>query len=468
MRSVSVLSGHHWPRVVLFLGSFALILVVGGAFSAPRAVAAGPHVDVFTLAAEISPASLRQLNYAVDTAQSDGAQALIILLDTPGGDLDSMKAMTQKELAATVPIVVYVSPPGGRAASAGTFVTLAAPVAAMAPTTRIGAASPVDINGGDIPSTLKAKITNDLVAEMQGLCQRYNRKCDLAVKAITDAAAYDDQTAIAAGMVDLGAANLDDLLARIDGREVTLGNGQTVTLHTADAAQQTIQPRWIDNFIGFLLDPNIAFILLVLAGIGIYIEISHPGLILPGVVGVIALVLFLFTAGTLSTNWAGLLLVAVAFVLLILDVRLPSHGVLTIGALVALVVGSLLFFNDTGNIGAPSLNPFVLVVMVALVGLLALLVVSRVIRSRRLPVTTGKEGMIGQIATVTEPLAPVGRVKIWGEVWAAQQNAPSLYPVEVGQPVRIIGVSGLRLIVEPVVVPQAQVQESLPPGTGAA
>src|SRR5262249_3184953 len=152
-----------------------------------------------------------------DTAQNDGAQALIIQLDTPGGDLDSMKAMTQKELAATVPIVVYVSPAGGRAASAGTFVTLAAPIAAMAPTTRIGAASPVDINGGDMPSTLKAKITNDLGASMEGLCQRYNRPCDLAVKAITDAAAYDDQTAISSGMVDLGAANMNDLLAKIDG-----------------------------------------------------------------------------------------------------------------------------------------------------------------------------------------------------------------------------------------------------------
>jgi membrane-bound serine protease (ClpP class) len=468
MRSMSVPSGQRWPRVVLFLCSCALILLAGSAFSAQRAAAAGRHVDVFTLAADISPASLRQVNYAVDTAQSDGAQALIIRLDTPGGDLDSMKAMTQKELAATVPIVVYVSPAGGRAASAGTFVALAAPVAAMAPTTRIGAASPVDINGGDIPSTLKAKITNDLVAQMNGLCQRYDRKCDLAVKTITDAAAYDDQTAIAAGMVDLGAANLGDLLAKIDGREVTLGNGQTVTLHTADAAQQTIEPRFVDSFIGFLLDPNIAFILLVLAGIGIYIEISHPGLIVPGVVGAIALVLFLFTAGTLSTNWAGLLLVAVAFVLLILDVRLPSHGVLTVGALVALVVGSLLFFNDTGNLGAPDLNPAVLGVMVTVVAVLALLVLVGVIRLQRLPVTTGKEGLIGQIATVTATLAPVGRVRIWGEDWAARQDAPSLYPIEVGRQVRIIGVSGLTLIVEPVVAAEPQELESLPPGGSVA
>ncbi|HEY7126028.1 MAG TPA: nodulation protein NfeD [Ktedonobacterales bacterium] len=468
MRSVSVLSGHFWPRLVLFLCSCALILLAGGAVSAQRAAAAGSHVDVFTLADDISPSSLRELNYAVDTAQSDGAEALIIQLDTPGGDLDSMKAMTQKELAATVPIVVYVSPAGGRAASAGTFVTLAAPIAAMAPTTRIGAASPVDINGGDIPSTLKAKITNDLVAQMQGLCQRYDRKCDLAVKAITDAAAYDDQTAIAAGMVDLGAANMDDLLSKIDGREVTLGNGQLVTLHTADATQQTIQPRFIDSFIGLLLDPNIAFILLVLAGIGIYIEISHPGLILPGVVGAISLVLFLFTAGTLSTNWAGLLLVVVAFVLLILDVRLPSHGALTIGALIALVVGSLLFFNDTGNIGAPSLNPFVLGIMVSVVAALALLVLVGVIRSQRLPVTTGKEGLIGQVATVTETLAPAGRVKVWGEDWAARQDAPALYPVEVGRQVRILGVSGLTLIVEPIVAVQPHEIEALPPGEGVA
>jgi membrane-bound serine protease (ClpP class) len=302
---------------------------------------------------------------------------------------------------------------------------------------------------------------------MQGLCLRYNRKCDLAVQTITDAAAYDDQTAIAAGMVDLGAANMDDLLAKIDGRQVTLGNGQMVTLHTADAAQQTIEPSFVDSFLGFLLDPNIAFILLVLAGIGIYIEISHPGMILPGVVGAISLVLFLFTAGTLSTNWTGLLLVAVAFVLLILDVRLPSHGVLTVGALIALVVGSLLLFNTTSNIGAPSLNPFVLGSMVAIVATLASLVVAGVVRSQRLPVTTGKEGLIGQVATVTRTLEPAGRVKVWGEDWAARQDAPALYPIEIGSKVRILGVSGLTLIVEPVVAAQPQELDALPPGSVA-
>ncbi len=458
MRQASVVPGRCWPRLLVVLCcAFLLALAAVGA-TPRRAAAAGAHVDVMTLADDISPSSLRFLNHAVDTAESDGAAALIIQLDTPGGDLDSMKAMTQKELAATVPIVVYVSPQGARAASAGLFVTLAANIAAMAPNTRIGASSPVDINGGDIPATLNKKITNDLVAQVDDLC---NRRQDpqgcrpLAEKAITDASSYPVETAVQQGLVDLEANSLADLLNNsapngIDGWQVTLGSGRTVTLHTAGAAQQTIQESFTDNVLGFLLDPNIAFILLILAGIGIYLEISHPGAIVPGVVGAIALVLFLLTAGSLSVNFAGLLLVAIGFVLLILDVRLPSHGVLTVGALIALVLGSLLFFNDTGNIGAPTLSPIVLGVMMVVVAAIAGVVLLGVIRSRRLPVTTGTEGLIGKVATVTVPLAPTGRVNLAGENWAARNLVEPDVPVEVGQKVRVVEVRGLTLYVAPV------------------
>ncbi len=458
MRQASAILGQRWPRLLVVMCCALLVLLAEAAFASPRAFAAGEHVDVMTLAADISPASLRFLNSAIDTAQSDGAQALVIQLDTPGGDLDSMKAMVQKELAATVPIVVYVSPPGGRAASAGLFVTLAANVAAMAPQTRIGASSPVDINGSDIPSTLNTKITNDLVAQVDDLCNRRLNPAGcrpLAEQAIKTAQSYPVETAVQQGLVDLQANTLADLLNQsapngLDGWQVTLGSGQTVTLHTAGVPQQTIQQGLGDSLFGFLLDPNIAFILLILAGIGIYLEISHPGAIVPGVVGAIALVLFLLTAGSLSTNWAGLLLVAIGFVLLILDVRLPSHGVLTVGALLALVLGSVLFFNNSGNVGAPSLNPFVLVVMLALVAAIAGAVVLGVIRSRRLPVTTGKEALIGRVATVVEPLEPAGRVKLLGEDWAARNVLAPGAPIAAGQKVRVVEIKGLTLSVAPI------------------
>jgi membrane-bound serine protease (ClpP class) len=461
MHQASVVPGHSRLRLLVVLCCAALLALSGFIVNAPRASAAGAHVDVMTLAADISPSSLRFLNSAVDTAQGDGAQALIIQLDTPGGDLDSMKSMVQKELAATVPIVVYVSPQGGRAASAGLFVTLGANIAAMAPNTRIGASSPENSDGSTPPEPLDTKLKNDLKAQVDDLCQRHlNPKgcIPLAEQAISIAASYPVEAAVQGGLVDLEANTLADLLNNptprgLDGWQVKLGSGKTVTLHTAGVPQQTIQEGFADSALGFLLDPNIAFILLILAGIGIYLEISHPGAIVPGVVGSIALVLFLLTAGSLSVNFAGLLLVGIGFVLLILDVRLPSHGVLTVGALIALVLGSLLFFNDTGNVGAPTLSPWVLGAMIAVVAAIAGMVLLGVIRSRRLPVTTGVEGMIGKVATVTIPLAPAGRVNLAGEDWSARNLVDPDVPLAVGQKVRVVEVKGLTLYVAPVETP---------------
>ncbi len=461
MHQASPVSRFFWPRLCIVLGCAVLLALAGVVAQTQRAAAAGAHVDVMTLADDISPSSLRFLNHAVDTAQSDGAQALIIQLDTPGGDLDSMKAMVQKELAATVPIVVYVSPQGGRAASAGLFVTLGANIAAMAPNTRIGASSPENSDGSTPPEPLDTKLKNDLKAQVDDLCQHHlNPKgcVPLAEQAITNAASYPVEVAVQQGLVDLEANSLSDLLNGampngLDGWQVTLSSGKPVTLHTAGVAQQTIQESFADNVFGFLLDPNVAFILLILAGIGIYLEISHPGAIVPGTVGAIALVLFLLTAGSLSVNFAGLLLVAIGFVLLILDVRLPSHGVLTVGALIALVLGSLLFFNDTGNIGAPTLSPLVLAVMMVVVAAIAGVVLLGVIRARRLPVTTGAEGLIGKVATVTVPLAPSGRVNLLGENWSAKNLVEPDVPIEVGQKVRVVEIKGLTLYVAPVETP---------------
>src|SRR6266699_6412018 len=228
--------------LILIVPIFLTLIVV------PRTASADArHVDVMVLNSDIGPASLRYLQRSVAAAEQDGAQALVIEIDTPGGDLDSLKSMTQAELSSTVPIISYVSPTGGRAASAGAFVALAADIAVMAPTTRIGASSPVTGTGGDIGSTLKSKIENDLVASMTGIQNRYGRNVGLAVKMVTIAASYDDTTAVSQHIVDLGATNLNDLLTKVNGRSVKLNAGNNVTLQTTGVAVQTKEPSAVDT-----------------------------------------------------------------------------------------------------------------------------------------------------------------------------------------------------------------------------
>src|SRR5438034_3743174 len=439
--------GHALQFYLLLLGSLIVVLLFFS-LSARTANAASPHIDVMTLHTEIDPASLSFLKKAIITAEGDGAQALVIEINTPGGDLTSMKSMTEEELNSTVPIVTYVSPTGGFAASAGAFVTLAAPIAAMAPTTRIGASSPIASTGADIGSTLKAKLENDLVAAITGIQNRYGRNVPLATAMVTQAASYDDQTAYTNKLVDLRAASLGDLLNQVDGRTAQLANGP-VTLHTAGLSVQTLQPGAFDYFYSFLLDPNVIFLLFIVAMIGIYLEISHPGAIMPGVIGGIALVLFLFAVGSLSPNWAGLALMVLAFVLLVLDLRLPAHGVLTIGAIISLIFGSLLFFNSGGPYDGAKVNPIVVYIMAGMIGLISFALIAIVVRAQRRPITTGIEGMIGAKAVALTPLVPMGRVSYGGEIWSAIVDDPTASADE-GSEVQVVAIEGLLLHVQPV------------------
>jgi len=437
----------------LLLAGIILTVVVSLSLTltARTAVAASssPHVDVMTLNTDIGPASLHSLTSAIATAESDGAQALVIQVDSPGGDIASMKSMVEAELNSTVPIISYVSPTGAYAASAAAFVTLAAPIAAMAPTTRIGASSPISSTGSNLDSTLQAKLEQDLTAQMRGIQTRYNRSgVDFAVKMVTNAASYDDTEAVNDGIVDLEATSLNNLLNQVDGRQVKLNSGP-VTLHTNGVSVQTIEPSLFDSLYGFLLDPNVIFLLFIIAMIGIYLEISHPGAILPGTAGGIALLLFLFAVGSLAPNWAGLALMVLAFVLLVLDLRLPTHGVLTIGAVISLVVGALLFFNSGGPYSGPQVNPLVVYSMAAVIGLISFTLITIIVRAQRRPVTTGVEGMIGAEATALTPLLPEGRVSYGGENWAAVLDGPAT-SVDAGSQVQILAVEGLRLHVQPV------------------
>jgi membrane-bound serine protease (ClpP class) len=298
---------------------------------------------------------------------------------------------------------------------------------------------------------LKSKIENDLVAEIKAIQNQYGRRgVDQATKMVTEAASYDNVTAVKDNIVDLGAANLNDLLGKVNGRYVQLASGNVVTLQTAGVPVQTIDQAPVDTLYYLLLDPNVIFLLFVVAMVGIYVEISHPGIILPGVAGSIALLLFLFAVGSISPNWAGLALMALAFVLLVLDVRLPSHGVLTVGAVISLIFGGLLFFNSGGPYEGQHINPLVVYSVGAVVGVLGLSLVTVIVRVQRRPVTTGKEGMIGSIVVATTPLLPEGRVSYEGEDWAAVLDAPAK-SADPGTSLRIVSVEGLRLHVLPVV-----------------
>ncbi len=421
---------------------FAMLLVLTLMTNAAQAASA--HVDVMVLNTDISPASLHYFTSAIATAEQDGARALIIEIDTPGGDIDSMKSMTQEELVSTIPIISYVGPTGGRAASAGAFVALAAPIVAMAPTTRIGASSPVTSTGADIGSTLKAKIEKDLVAAITGFQHLYGRNEALAASMVTQAASFDDTAAISSHLVDMGAANISALLQAVNGKSIHLYSGRVVTLNTAGVAINTLQPSLLDTLYTFLLDPNVSFLLFVIAIIGIYLEVAHPGTIVPGVTGALALLLFFFSIGSLSPNWTGLALMVLAFVFLVLDVRLPTHGVLTGGAVIALIIGSLLFFNGSNTYGGPQLNVWIVYLMAGVIGAIGFTLVAIILRVQRLHITTGAEGMIGRSAIVLTPLLPEGRVRYAGEDWAAILEPPATSADE-GSEVQITAVNGLHL-----------------------
>ena len=429
----------------LLLGLF----VVAGSLRSPTARADGPHVDIVTIDGEVNPTSTHYLTDAIDQAREDGASAIVLILDTPGGDLDSMKADVEKELSSSTPILAWVGPQGAQAASAGTFLALASPIVAMAPNTRIGAASPVAGSGDNLPSTLDAKVKADLTAFITRLQTTYHRNAAPAEAAVNEHESYNDTEALANGMVNLQASSVDDLLAKVDGQTVTLAHGQTVTLQTAGAAQTAIEPTLANRVQGFLADPTVLFLLFILAAACLYIELSHPGAIVPGVIGALALILFLFSAGSIQPNWAGLALMLLAIVLLAIDVRAPTHGFLTVGALISLVIGALIFFDSGSNPEGPALNPWALVGAVVALGAISVTILSFAIRTQRRPVTTGVEGLIGKTAKVIVALAPAGRVRLLGENWAARLGSGE-GSVRLGETVRITGIDAITLIVEPV------------------
>ena len=405
----------------------------------PVATAAVPApVATIDIEGVINPVTLRLVGIAIDRAQAEGAQALVIQLDTPGGLERSMRAIVQRMMNADVPVIVFVAPTGGRAASAGVFITMAAHVAAMAPATNIGAASPVALGGG-ADKTMMKKIENDAVAFIRTVALERGRNAEWAEKAVRQAVAITEREAVKLKVVDLVADSIPDLLDKIDGRTVKLPK-RTTTLATKGAPVRPIEIGFRDRFLNVITDPNVAYVLMMLGMLGLFFELSNPGVILPGVIGGISLILAFFAFQSLPINYAGLLLILFGIVLLVAEIKIVSHGVLAIGGIISMALGSLMLF-DSPEVGF-RVSWWVIAPMVGATAGLFLFVVAAGVRALGQPPATGVEGLIGKTGRVRERLEPEGQVMVSGEIWRAVAEGE---PVEIGGQVRIVGVDGLTL-----------------------
>ncbi len=394
----------------------------------------------------INPISAEYIIRNIRYAEEQKAECLIIRLDTPGGLLESTKDIVKQMLSADVPIVVYVSPSGAGAVSAGVFITLAAHIAAMDEGTNIGAAHPVNIQGqADTSGVMEEKVTNWASAYIRSIAEKRGRNADWAEKAVRESISVTEKEAVKKHVVDLVAPSLDSLLNAIDGREVKLASRTTV-LHTRGATVVERPMTVRDRILYKISHPTVAYILLMLGIYGIFFELSNPGAILPGVVGVIFLILAFFALQTLSVNYAGLLLILFAILLFILEVKITSYGILTIGGIVSMVIGSLMLFN---NYEVPALRISLSVVLAVTLTTAAFFIfaLGMALKAKLRKPTTGKEGLLGETGVALTKLAPgsEGQVKVHGEIWTAWSDKT----IRKGQKVRVVDVQGLRVKVEP-------------------
>lgn len=391
----------------------------------------------------INPPTAKFIIDAIDEAIRQNAQCLIIHLDTPGGLMESMRLIVKKELASTIPIIVYVAPSGARAASAGVFVTMAAHIAVMAPGTHIGAAHPVTLGGGEgkESKTMTDKIVNDTVSFVKSIAKTRGRNVDWAEKAVTKSVSITDEEAVKLNVVDFISPDLQSLLNKIDGKVVKF-DGVARTLHTKGIKPQPIQMSWREKLLDIISNPQIAYYLLMLGGMGIFFELSTPGAILPGVVGGIFLILAFYALQVLPVNYAGLALILFGIILFIAEIKVVSHGLLAIGGVISLFLGSLMLFQSPAEYMRLSLSVIVPAVLVT--SGFFIFAMTMAIRARLKKPTTGLEGLIGETGIVAIPLSPEGKVSVHGEFW----NAVSDQPIEKGEKAKVIGVTHLKLKVK--------------------
>ncbi len=408
-----------------------LFLVLSHSFSS--------EVYVITINDAITPVTAKYIIDHVNMAEEADAECLVIRLDTPGGLLDATLAIDKTLLASNVPVVVYISPRGGRAASAGVFITYAAHWAAMAPSTNIGSAHPVSLMGNDSSKVMMDKVVNDVIAHMRGLADQRGRNREWAESAIHDNLNITEKEALEKNVINFIAEDIYDLLNQMHGKTVQLANEETV-LDTQNPSIIEKEMSWRYRILDKISNPNIAYLLMLLGGLGLFFELQNPGTILPGVIGAVCLILFLFATQVLSINIAGILLILLASVFFILEVNIPSYGLLTIGGIVSMLLGSLMLFKTpTMNVSLGVILPAVLVTAGFFAFALGL-----GIKAQRQKTSTGQKGMIGETGEAISTLNPNGQVGVHGEIW----KATSAKKIKKGEKIKVLDVEGLKLIVE--------------------
>ncbi len=432
MKAIRILS------IILFLSLFLL--------PALDAAAQGNVAVVMTLDASISPATQDYLKRGIQTAEQEDAQVLILQLNTPGGDITSMTNMAVAIRASTVPVVVYVSPSGGMAASAGSIITLSAQAAAMAPQTIIGAASPVGPGGANLDATEQSKITNAMIADVTTYTERRGPQAvSLAKDMIQSAKAVSETEALQAHLIDFTARDVRDLLTQLDGFTVEMANGPR-TLHTAGAVQQPLNMALIEQLLALLVDPNIVFILLAVGVMALLIELTHPGAWIPGFTAAVCLSLTAYGLGFLPVNFFGLIFIVMAFILFILDIKTPTHGALTVAGAISFIVGALVLFNSPGTPRFQRVSlPLVFGAAVVITSIFAV-ILGYALRAQRRPVIFGQESMGGRSGFATTDIDPTGQVQTWSELWSAEL-AEGSEKINKGDPIEVVKADGLKLVV---------------------
>ena len=423
---------------LIFSLAFLIAATMFGALGAEQAFAKGKAL-VIELEGAINPASAMVLARGMEKARETGASLVIIRLDTPGGLGSSMRTMVKSIMNSQIPVVVWVGPSGAGAASAGVLITIAAHVAAMAPSTNIGAAHPVLAGGKEIGKTMSEKVVNDMASYARGIAKQRGRNGEWVEKAIRESVSITAEEAVRKHVVDLTAPSLEELLKALDGREVEVA-GQKIKLKTVGIKLVYYHLGFRDRVLQTISDPNIAYILMMIGMAGLYFELAHPGAILPGVIGAISLVLAFYSFQTLPVNYAGLLLIALAIIFFIAEIKVTSYGMLSIGGLVSLILGSIMLFENM-RVSLKLMAP-----TVALVGGFFVVVATLAFRAYRAKPRSGAEGLIGEVGTVKQRIDPEGLVFVHGEHW----RAVATEPIEEGEKVQIEGMDGLVLKVRKV------------------
>jgi membrane-bound serine protease (ClpP class) len=433
-----------WLNILVFLAMF-----LGGNFLPARAQTDAPTAVVISLEGPLTPVWSGYLKRGIDRAVDLNANLLVIELNTPGGSISLMNSLVEQILASPVPVVVYVSPNGGMAASAGTLLVLAGKAAAMAPETAIGAASPVGTQGEDIGTTEELKTKEILKASVRSLAKnRGPEAVALAESAIESARAASASEALEVGLVDYLARDVDDLLAQLDGRTVEM-NGNELVLNTRNALLVPVATTPVEDVLGLLTNPNIVFLLLSVGVQAILIELSNPGGWFAGFIGAVLLALAIYGLGILPVNWFGLIFLVIAMVLFILDIKAPTHGALTAAGTASFIAGALILFNSVSTPGFSRVSVGLVIGVGLFMGLLFFAVVMIAVRAMKTPLISGKETLTGKTGLTVTKLEPRGIVQVAGEQWSGELAAGQT-PIEVGERIVVERVEGVRLIVRKV------------------